>query len=73
MDFPGKNKLKLSEAATIKVVEDYVRTIFGDNVRVTMVSMPTYGGDANIEFTTDPLPVSVPPAPLIAREEVDPL
>jgi len=62
MDYPGKNRLKLSEAATIKMIEGHVCTMLGRSVRVTMVSMPSYGGDATIDFTSDPLP-DVPPEP----------
>jgi len=60
MNFPGKNRLRLSEDATNQMVATYVCGMLGTNVHILSVTMPSYGGDTTIEFTTDPAPVKVP-------------
>jgi hypothetical protein len=60
MKFPGKNTLKMSEKAINSLIQSHLVVLFGPDVRVTEIAVSSYGGDARIEFTSDPESVKVP-------------
>lgn len=61
MHFHGTNKLTLSRDTLRALLEERLQHDFGNsNVRIKDVEIQKYGGDMEIEFTTDPLPTPEP-------------
>jgi hypothetical protein len=60
MKFPGKNTLKMSEKAIRSLIQSHLVRLLGTDVRVIEVAVSSYGGEARIEFTSDPEVAEVP-------------
>lgn len=58
--FPGSNELKLSKEALMAILREHVQGKLGADVRITDVSMGSYGSSYAIDFTTDPAPATEP-------------